>query len=525
MHLVFVGAIVASVVAVLSAFQPAGWVWAFSSLWIFLLGILNYDHHRDRVAILDGLKRRDNALIYTKLVDATLGALRRMLSPSDAENDPMPDKGWLAQSRWLVIGRARDPEDLRQLQANTMSWPVMDAALTVAVIYPWLLLLCQWGTTGTDVSIGSTTILFAEERAWPRAVLVLPIVALALVRCLASISQERTFESTTNRLFFLIVVVLVALELTGALPHTGALTGVLALSLTFSLALRFRGAFAFAFIVTLAFFFTFIGTGILAVAFIFTLAFSLAFAVIYSCSQGIGGRAYAIFVVVTWVSLVTFSSLSDQALSADYRVFLFVLGLLPLINAVFDYFSYGITLGLIRYGRRQRNLLTGLVWIIDGVVAVLLLIGLGLGLSGTIALINHLAGQEFIALRPIFDDLKTSEGRAGYTWLTLTLLSTLVPTLVHLVLVFLSAFTWVPQRFKLWIAREIEDNETGDLATLRGSIVAATLGALWAALVVCGLSAIWMFITAYIEPAGLAILWMVEHIALWLDWVASPDAV
>ena len=58
-----------------------------------------------------------------------------------------------------------------------------------------------------------------------------------------------------------------------------------------------------------------------------------------------------------------------------------------------------VTLGLVRYGRGQRNLLTGLVWLFDGVVAVLLLIGLGLGLSGTIALINHLAGQEFIAQR------------------------------------------------------------------------------------------------------------------------------
>lgn len=158
-------------------------------------------------------------------------------------------------------------------------------------------------------------------------------------------------------------------------------------------------------------------------------------------------------------------------------------------------------------------------------VAALLLIGLGLGLSGTIALINHLAGQEFIALRPIFDDLKTAEGRASYTWLTLTLLSTLVPILVHLVLVFLSAFTWVPQRFKLFIARGIGEDETGDLATLGGSFVAATLGALWAGLVACGLLGIWLFVTAYLEPAGLAVLWAVESVALSLGWVKTGAAV
>lgn len=216
-------------------------------------------------------------------------------------------------------------------------------------------------------------------------------------------------------------------------------------------------------------------------------------------------------------------TLSVGRLKPEIPVLVFVVSLLPLINAVFDYLSYGFTLGLIRFGRRQRNLLTGLVWIVDGVVAVLLLIGLGLGLSGTIALINYLAGEEFISLRQILYDLKTPEARAGYTWLTLSLLSTLVPTLVHLVFVLLSAFTWVPQRIKLWIACEIGDDETGDLATLGGTLAAATFGALWAGLVVLGLWGIWMFTTAYIEPVGLAVLGIVENVVLWLRWI-EPGA-
>ncbi len=98
MHLVFVGAIIAAVVATLGVFQPAGWVWALSLLWVVLFGLLNYDHHRDRVSILNGLKRRDNALVYTKLVDAMLGGLRRMLSPPVAVTDPMPATGWFCSS-------------------------------------------------------------------------------------------------------------------------------------------------------------------------------------------------------------------------------------------------------------------------------------------------------------------------------------------------------------------------------------------------------------------------------------------
>ena len=85
--------------------------------------------------------------------------------------------------------------------------------------------------------------------------------------------------------------------------------------------------------------------------------------------------------------------------------------------------------------------MTAIIWIADRIAAVALLIGLGLALCGTIVLINHLAGQNFIALRPIFDDLKTPDRRTGYSWLIWALLSTLVPTQVHLVLVFLSAFS------------------------------------------------------------------------------------
>ena len=485
MHLVFVSAIIASVVAVLGVFQPAGWVWALSLVWVFLFAVLNYDHHSDRVSILNGLKRRDNALVYTKLVDAMLGGLKRMLSPPDAVNDPMPAKGWSSRLDWFLTPRACDPDDLMRLQSSTFSWPVMDAALKIAIIYPLLLLLVQWGLGGAETGLGPVTILAAEERHWLRAALVCPLVALVIARMLVSASQMRVFEKASDWLLFL----------------------------AFAFAGTVAGAFAFAVAVA--------GAGVVAGAFAGAGAVAVAVAVGYGSAKGKGGRSYAMLVIGLWTALVGAFALSTDALEQEPRVLLFALGLLPLVNAVFDYLSYGVTLGLIRYGRGQRNVLTGLVWLLDGVVAVLLLIGLGLGLSGTIALINHLAGQEFIGLRPIFDDLKTPEGRAGYTWLTFTLLSTLVPTLVHLLLVFLSGFTWVPQRFKRWIARGIGESETGDLATLGGSAAAATLGALWAGLVACGLWGIWLFVTAYLEPAGLAVLWAVESVAHSLGWVES----
>ncbi len=395
----------------------------------------------------------------------------------------------------------------------------MDAALKVAMVYPLLLLLVQWGLSGADTGIGAVTILPAEDRPWWRAALVCPVVAFVITRVLASASQMRVFEKASDWLFFLAFA---GATLAGA--AAGAAAGAIAVALgaagageAAALAGAFAGALAAAAAVAIADAFA----GALAVA--IAVAIAGALAVGYGCAKGKGGRSYAVLVIALWTYLVVTFALATDALDPERRVLVFALGLLPLVNAVFDYLSYGVTLGLVRYGRGQRNVLTGLVWVVDGIAAVVLLIGLGLALSGTIALINHLAGQEFIALRPVFDDLKTPEGRAGYTWLTLTLLSTLVPTLVHLVLVFLSAFTWVPTRFKLWIARGIGDTDTGDLATLGGSLAAATLGALWAALMAGGLWGVWLFITAYLKPAGLTVLWAVESVALSLGWV-EPGA-
>lgn len=536
MHTGFVLAIVGAVISALLAFQPSAWVWALGLLWALLFGLLNYDHHRDRVHILNGLKRRDNALLYTRLVDGMLGALKRMLSPSDAVTDPMPAKGNYSRYMWLWWRpHARDLDDLGRLQASTLSWPVMDAALKVAVIYPLLLILIQWGITGEDTGIGTFTVLFAEQNLWIRAAVTGLTLALLTVNLSAWPNQLHINKPLNRKMVY--AAFAFAIAVLGFLASRFTNTGILIASFSGVIAIAgmLSGASAITLAVSVAFVTLVAVTAgplvadgnILALTFTASLLCVLTLvilgavvaAVSFSCSRGSGGRAYLTLVVVAWVGLIAATGPSGNGLPPEKRAVVFALGFLPLINAVFDYLSYGITLGLIRYGRRQRNLLTGLVWLFDGFVAELLLIGLGLALSGTIALINHLAGQDFIALRTIYDDLKTPERRADYTWLTLTLLSTLVPTLVHLVLVFLSAFTWVPQRFKHWIARGIEDNEAGDLATLGGSAAAATIGALWAGFVVFGLWAICLFVTAYIEPVGLAVLGVVESVSLWLGWV------
>jgi hypothetical protein len=77
----------------------------------------------------------------------------------------------------------------------------------------------------------------------------------------------------------------------------------------------------------------------------------------------------------------------------------------------------------------------------------------------------------------------------------------------------------VPHRSKIWITGGTEQNDTGEMRALVSSIAAATLGALWAGIVVCGLWDVWVFTTTYSEPMGLSVLAVVEAAVSCVGWL------
>jgi hypothetical protein len=144
------------------------------------------------------------------------------------------------------------------------------------------------------------------------------------------------------------------------------------------------------------------------------------------------------------------------------------IGALPVVNAVFDYVSYGVTLSLLRAGRREDGWPPLLCGLLDALGAVLILYGLALALALYIAAINALGSVPFLPLDRLFEDLADPAVRSGYAWLYLTLLSTLVPTGVHLLLALISVTTLLPAQAKRWFIDRITD-ESSDLATLLGT--------------------------------------------------------
>ncbi|MDG1457076.1 MAG: hypothetical protein P8Q92_04070 [Pseudoprimorskyibacter sp.] len=59
------------------------------------------------------------------------------------------------------------------------------------------------------------------------------------------------------------------------------------------------------------------------------------------------------------------------------------------------------------------------------------------------------------------------------------------------------------------------------MPALVSSTPPATLGALWAGILVCRLWGLWVFTTTYIEPLGLSVLAVVEAAVSCVGWLGS----
>ena len=73
-----------------------------------------------------------------------------------------------------------DIADLNHLRASPWSWPVMDVALKLAIIYPLFLLLAQWTVTGADTGVGAATVIPASDIVWARYALFCHIAMLLI---------------------------------------------------------------------------------------------------------------------------------------------------------------------------------------------------------------------------------------------------------------------------------------------------------------------------------------------------------
>ena len=186
--------------------------------------------------------------------------------------------------------------------------------------------------------------------------------------------------------------------------------------------------------------------------------------------------------------------------------FVLTLALLPLVNAVFDFASVGLTRYLLRLGLEQKRA----AWraVLDGLGGIAIFFALGCTLIAFVTFVVPADGVPLVDLTQLFADMRRAPG--DYIWLMVTLFSTLIPTLLHLSVAVLTLGLQYPAGVRNFVADLLERGEqSGQAALLSGICICAMITiALWCP--------IWIFTFVVTHDHGAivnAVLWGFEAFA------------
>ena len=396
----------------------------------------------------------------------------------------------------------------RRLARWPRDWRLYDWALRLAVFYPIGLLVLLWALTGRPGTIGAFELLHAEPRWGPRLAAI-GAMALALSGPLlgkwAAASPKRGVRRISGWLpvfavgnavggaFAVSTIVAGEAPVGGAFAVAGAVAVAAAVAGAFEFAVAGAGAaavtFAVAFNVALVVAVPFAVVVVVVVVAVVGGAFAVAaagavadagaaeaaaaaVAIAAAAIKSRGNLAYPVFSVALAASLGLCLALLpwDAAQPGRNSIFLFF-GILPLLNAVFDYVSYAITLTLIGCGLRA-GWAAALIGAVDLILALGLFTAAGTALVLVVARANALAGVPLYPLAPLFAGVRQDPG--AYLWLYLMLFSTIVPTLLHFAIASFALTGIVPQRWRLGLVGWI-----GDPGPVPASAAPLVIGAIW----------------------------------------------
>ncbi|MFM7442374.1 MAG: hypothetical protein ACKO2N_00465, partial [Tabrizicola sp.] len=200
-----------------------------------------------------------------------------------------------------------------------------------------------------------------------------------------------------------------------------------------------------------------------------------------------GGMGYIVFTTFLLVVLLAASLTVAFPAKMVFMISIWLfLAVFPLLNAVFDWLSYGLTIWLIREGNRRKGLWTLAYWLIDAAVAAILFFFLSLTLTCVIGWTNLALASPVIDLNELFAGLTEPSTRGAHFWVAGMIFSTLVPTVVHLCIVALSAITWVPPQLRNWCETGIGLRHASGQAFALSAIVVSALYAAYALAVTWG---------------------------------------
>lgn len=236
--------------------------------------------------------------------------------------------------------------------------------------------------------------------------------------------------------------------------------------------------------------------------------------------RGMFSGLYVLIIGCLFIVSVFFKKL----IAEDKALYLF-LGFLPLVNAIFDFASLGLTRYCLRRSLRP-GFLVSLKWsLIDALAACALFTGLVLAAILIVHLVRDGNGDPLTNLNVIFKGI--AEAPNAYWWLYLTFFSTLIPTLLHLGIASFGFIALAPAPLQRELVRWIGAMDRNGFANLGARYVLPLIATLSIALPFLALYTLGLWITEYHDDFGQGFFRLALGFAEWLDpkYVQGVDAI
>lgn len=432
------------------AIWPIWWLWVPMAFWGLLYGWLYKDlwrHEADRKRVIGRLIQDKPVAPYRRVLTGMLDRVDARLSGPEV-------------ARGLGPGRVAFSSGLIQM------------TMLLAVAYPILALAGQW-VAGSPMLLGGGEVAPAGTGRARGCVVVwlggVAVAGAALVQTeklqrpwlfLAAIAGSVVWLFGGLSLSFEFGVpaaVAVAGTVIGAVAGAGAGAGAGKFAFAFAVA----GAFAFAF----AFAGAFAGAVTFAVAVAFAVGGAVAVAVLtVENRRGADGRLWAVWLLAMGCGLAAVLLTRDAIIQPEIRMIIAFLGFLPILNALADFASVGLTRYLLRRGLAGWGPKYAALDIMGGAVIFALL-----GCT-TIALFHWLRPQDGV---PLLDLPGLFTGLAAtpehYWWLFVMLVSTLIPTLLHGMIGTFTLLLHYPPALRQWVVRRLDDGKSSDVSGRLGT--------------------------------------------------------
>ena len=385
------------------------------------------------------------------------------------------------------------------------SFGLLNATMALALAYPILAITIQW-LWGSAIDFGGQEVIAASP---PQARIFTAVwLGSSVLVCLFAGASKSRWRGPS-------LILATGMCLLGsiyadgfAVPGHNAEAAVLAAEFaavfTGSFEAVFAGSFAGAFVVAfeLAGALAILGAGVVAV--------SVAGAVTTAEERSSRPMASRLLYCGGLVALVIMAIKMPDDFGAGQRnqavFFVLTFCLLPLVNAVFDFASVGLTRYLLRLGLEQKRA----AWraVLDGLGGIAIFFALGCTLIAFVTFVVPADGVPLVDLKQLFADMRRAPG--DYIWLMVTLFSTLIPTLLHLSVAVLTLGLQYPAGVRNFVADLLERGEqSGQAALLSGICICAMITiALWCP--------IWIFTFVVTHDHGAivnAVLWGFEAFA------------